>query len=126
MAKNPGCIKLVLWIGVILLLLWFLIFCFAPESLLTSLRSNETQGYHLRLFGIFPLTWAILFFFALKNPEKHGEIINGAIIAAFLTIIGIVVFHFLEASAGMFQWVNAVILFVYALLLLACKPKAAA
>lgn len=125
MAKGPGSIKLVLWIGVIVLFLWFLIFCFAPESLLTSLRSNETHGYFLRLYGIFPLSWAILFLLALKNPDKNRAIINGAIIAGFLTVISIVVFHFLEAAAGLFQWVSAGVLFVYTLLLLACMPKSA-
>jgi len=126
MPKNPGSIKLVLWLGIVILFLWFLIFCFAPESLLTSLRSNETQGYFLRLYGIFPLGWAILFLLALKDPGKNSAIISGAIITGFLAVISIVAFHFLEAAAGLFQWVSAVVLFVYSLLLLACKPKAAA
>lgn len=125
MAKNLGFVRLVLWIGIIILLFWFLTFCFAPESMLASMGSNETHGYFLRLYGIFPLSWAILFLFALKDPEKNRAIINAAIITGFLTVISIVVFHFLEAPAGWYQWVCAVVLFIYTLLLSASRPKAA-
>ena len=80
MEKNPGPIKLLLCIGIVLFLFWFLIFCFAPEKFLAALAMSETKGFFLRVYGIFPLCWAILFFFALKDIEKNMAIINGAII----------------------------------------------
>jgi len=125
MAKNLGCIKLLLWIGIVLFLLWFLIFTFAPQSMLTALGFFETQGFFLRLYGIFPLGWAILFFFALKDIEKNMAIINSGIITGFLVIISVVVFHFVQSATGWFHWVSAAILFVFNLLLLISKPKAA-
>ncbi|MBU1339965.1 MAG: hypothetical protein KKD56_13010, partial [Acidobacteria bacterium] len=91
MGKKLGFIKLLLWIGIVLFLFWFLIFCFAPEKILAALSMSETKGFFLRVFGIFPLGWAILFFFALKDIEKNMAIINGAIITGVLATISIVV-----------------------------------
>jgi len=126
MAEKLGCIKLLLWIGIALFLLWFLTFSFAPESLLSSLTFMETQGFFLRLYGIFALGWAVLFLFALKDPERNIAIINGAIITGALVIISIVVYHFVEGTTGWFHWLSAVVLLVFNALLFICKPKATA
>ncbi|MDH4219507.1 MAG: hypothetical protein OEY18_04060 [Candidatus Aminicenantes bacterium] len=125
MAKNLGCVKLLLWIGIVLFFLWFLTFSLAPESLLASLSLMETQGFFLRLYGIFPLGWAVLFLLALKDPEKNIAIINAAIITAAFVIISIVLFHFIESTTGWFHWLSAVVLLVYNAALFVCKPKAA-
>jgi len=124
MAKNVGCIRLLLWIGIVLFLIWFVIFSFAPEKILTALSFFETKGFFLRLYGIFPLGWAVLFFFALKDVEKNIAIINSAIITGVLVIISIVVYHFIEAATGWFHWLSAVVLLVYNVLLFVFKPKA--
>jgi len=100
MAKNLGCIKLLLWIGIVLFFLWFLTFSLAPESLLASLSLMETQGFFLRLYGIFPLGWAVLFLLALKDAEKNIAIINGAIITAAFVIISIVIYHLVESTVS--------------------------
>lgn len=123
MAKNLGTIKLLLWIGIVLFLLWFIIFSFAPERILSALSIPETHGFFLRLYGIFPLGWAVLFLFALKDVERNIAIINGAIITAALVIISIVVYHFIETATGWFHWSSAAVLFVYNVLLFIFKPK---
>lgn len=124
MAKNLGTIKFLLWIGIILFFLWFIIFSFAPERILTALTVPETQGFFLRLYGIFPLGWAVLFLFALKDVERNIAIINSAIITAALVIISIIVYHFIETATGWFHWSSAAVLFVYNMLLFIFKPKA--
>jgi len=113
-----------LWIGIVLFLLWFIIFSFTPERILTALAVPETQGFFLRLYGIFPLGWAVLFLFALKDVERNIAIINSAIITAALVIISIVVYHFIETATGWFHWSSAAVLFVYNMLLFIFKPKA--
>jgi len=125
MAKNLGCIKLLLWIGIVLFFIWFLTFCFAPESLLASMSFMETQGFFLRMYGIFPLGWAVLFLLALKDAEKNIAIINGAIITGALVIISIVVYHLVESTTGWFHWLSAVVLLVFNALLFVCRPKPA-
>lgn len=125
MAKNPGCIKLLLWIGIVLFFLWFLTFTFAPQSTLAALGFFETQGFFLRLYGIFPLGWAVLFLYALKDVEKNMAIINSAIITGLLVVISIVVFHFVQSATGWFHWLSAAVLLVYNVLLFIFKPKAA-
>lgn len=125
MAEKIGTIKLLLWIGIVLFLLWFLTFSLAPEKILNALALPETQGFFLRMYGIFPLGWAILFFFALKDAEKNIAIINSAIITAIFVIIAIVIYHFAMTTTGWFHWLSIAILFVYNLLLFIFKPKAA-
>ena len=125
MAAKIGTIKLLLWIGIVLFFLWFLTFSFAPERILSALALPETQGFFLRMYGIFPLGWAVLFFFALKDAEKNIAIINGAIITAIFVIIAIVIYHFAMTTTGWFHWLSIAILFVYNLLLFIFKPKAA-
>lgn len=125
MAGNLRTIRLLLWIGIVLFLLWFLTFSFAHEKILTTLGVPETQGFFLRLYGIFPLGWAVLFLFALKDVEKNIAIVNGAIITGALVIISIVVYHFVKTTTGWFHWVSGVVLLVYNALLFIFKPKAA-
>jgi hypothetical protein len=123
MQKNLACIKLLLWIGIVLFLLWFLIFSIAPERTLPALGFFENQRFILRLYGIFQLSWAILFFFALKDVKKNMAIINSAIITGALVIIYIVAYHFVKIKTGWFLLLSAAILLVYAVLLFICKPK---
>ncbi|MBN1222423.1 MAG: hypothetical protein JXB23_04205 [Candidatus Aminicenantes bacterium] len=125
MTKNLASIKLWLWIGIIFFVLWFLIFSLAPESFLSSLTVMEAQGYFVRLYGIFPLGWAVLFLFAVRDVEKNIAIINSAIITAAFTIISVVVFHFVKSGTGWFHWVSAVVLLIYNVILFMLKPKAA-
>jgi hypothetical protein len=125
MQKNLGCIKLLLWIGIVLFFLWFLIFCIAPESVLAALTVVETRGYFLRLYGIFPLSWIVLFLFALKDVEKNRAIINAGIITGVFVIISLVVYHFIEGGEGLFHWISAAIMLIYTVLLFIFKPKAA-
>ena len=126
MAKKYASLKLLLWIGIIFYVLWFLIFSLAPQSFLEQLSFMETQGFFLRLYGIFPLGWAVLFLFALKDVEKNAAIIHAAIITGAFVIISILVYHFVESTTGWFHWASAVVLLVYNFLLFVFKPKAAA
>jgi hypothetical protein len=126
MAKKHGFLKLLLWIGIVFYVVWFLIFSLAPQSFLVKLSLMETQGFFLRLYGIFPLGWAVLFLFALKDVERNVAIINGAIITGAFVIISILAYHFIESTTGWFHWVSIIVLFIYNLLLFICKPKATA
>ena len=124
MAKNLGKIKALMWIGIILFFIWFLIFTFAPSSMLESLNFIEVEGYFLRMYGILPLGFAILFFLALKDIEKNILIVKGAIIIADLVIIANVIYHFaVERVPSWFLWTSMIILFVYSSLLFLFKPK---
>ncbi len=125
MAKNPASIKVVLWIYIILLALWFLLFSFAPAKLLAAIGSSETSGFYLRLYGIFPLGWVILFLFALKDLEKNLAILNSAIIVSILTALSVILVHLGKPGMGLFQWVSVAIMVVFALLIYIYKPKAA-
>lgn len=120
-----GKIKLLLWIGIGLFFVWFLVFSLAPEKILTALAFPETQGFFLRMFGIFPLSWAVLFFFALKNAVKNLAIINCGIISAALLIIAFLIFNFtMEITVGWFLWLSVIVLFVFNVLVFMFKPKA--
>ena len=44
MAKNLRTLKALMWVGIILFLIWFLIITFAPSSLLESLDFVEVDG----------------------------------------------------------------------------------
>lgn len=125
MAEKRETIKLLVWIGIVLYLLWFLIFCIASAGILSALTVPETGGFFLRLYGIFPLGWAVLFFFALKDVKKNLAIINSAIITGAFVIISVVVFHFIESATGWFHWLSAAVLLIYNLLLFIFKPKVA-
>lgn len=123
MAKSLGSLRFLLWIGVVLMLLWFLIFCFGPAKFLASLKVSEGPSYFLRLYGVFPLGWGILFVFALKDIEKNIAIINAAIITGILACISVVAYGFGFKATGAFHWTSAVILLVYSLLLYFFKPE---
>jgi hypothetical protein len=124
MQKNAACIRLLLWVGIALFLLWFLAFSIAPERLLPALGLSENHGFIPRLYGIFQLSWAILFFFALKDVEKNIAIINGAIITGALTVIFLVAYHIAKTKTGWFLLASAAVLLIYTALLYICKPKA--
>lgn len=124
MAEKVGGIKLLLWIGVVLFFVWFLIFSIDPESVLASLSLTETQGFFLRMYGIFQLSWAVLFFFALRDVKRNIAIINAGIITGALVVISIVAYQFIETPTFWWQWLSAILIFVYSLLLLIKKPKA--
>jgi hypothetical protein len=124
MEKNLRIIKFLMWIGIVLFFLWFLIFSFAPKSILTALDFIEIEGYFLRMFGILPLAWAILFLFALKDIEKNVAIIRCAIITADLIVAANVIYNFaIEKIPSWFLWTSIVVLFVYTTLLFIFKPK---
>jgi inner membrane protein involved in colicin E2 resistance len=123
MQENPVFIKVLLWIGIVLFLLWFLAFSIAPERTLPALGLSEHHGFIPRLYGIFQLSWAILFFFALKDIEKNMAIINGALITGALVIIFLVVYSIIKS--GWYLLLGAALLLVYTVLLFLCKPKPA-
>ena len=126
MAEKVGTIKLLILIGILLFFGWFLIFSLAPEKILTSLALPETQGFFLRMFGIFPLSWAVLFLFALKDVVKNLAIINNGIITGALVIIAFLICNFtMEITVGWFLWLSIVVLFIFNVLVFIIKPKAA-
>jgi len=125
MPKNPVCIKVLLWIGVAMFLLLFLASTIAPEQTLPALGLSEPQGFIIRLYGIFQLSWAFLFFFALKDVEKNLAIINSAIITGVLVVVFFVVYQFAVIKSGGYLLLNAALLLVYAVLLFLCKPRPA-
>jgi hypothetical protein len=64
MAENIGVIKILLWINTVLFFLCFMLFTFALPNILTALEFIEIERDFLRMFGILPMSWAILLFFA--------------------------------------------------------------
>jgi hypothetical protein len=126
MADKLGTIRLLLGLGVVLMLAWFIVFSLAPAAILASLAFIETEGFFLRMFGIFPLGWAVLFFFASKDPGKNLAIINGGIITGALLIIAILVYSFIvKVPLGWFNWLSTAVLFIFNVLLFISKPKSA-
>ena len=126
MAEKAGTIKFLVWIGIVLYFVWFLIFSLAPKGILTALALPETHGLFLRMFGIFPLSWAVLFLFALKDVKKNIAIINSAIITAALVIVAFLIYNFtVEITLGWFLWISIIVLFGFHLLLFIFKPKVA-
>lgn len=123
MPKNPVCMKVLLWIGVALFLLCFLGSTIAPELILPALGFSEHPGLIIRLYGIFQLSWAILFFFALKDVEKNLAIINSAIITGALVVVFFVVYQFAMLKSGWYLLLNAALLLFYTVLLFLCKPR---
>ncbi len=123
MAKSLGSLRFLLWIGIVLFLLWFLLFCFGSAKLLAGLSFNDVPSFMMRLYSIFPLSWAILFLFALKDIEKNIAIVNAGIITGILVVISIVVFHFVFKATGMFHWISAVVMLIFSFLLYMFKPE---
>ena len=125
MKEHLRMLKILMWVGVVLYFFWFLIFSVAPKSILTALEFVEIEGYFLRMLGILPLGWAILFLFALKDVVKNAAIIRCAIITADLMIAANVIYHYaVERIPGWFIWTSVLVLFVYSSLLWIFKPKA--
>jgi hypothetical protein len=125
MQENSVCIKVLLWIGIALFLLWFLAFSIAPERLLPVLGLAENHGFIPRLYGVFQLSWAILFFFALKDIKKNLAIINGAIITGAVVVVFLVVYQFARVKSGWYLLLGAALLLAYTVMLFLCKPKPA-
>ena len=126
MAEKLGIIKLLLGLGIVLMLIWFIAFSLAPAAILTSLALVETQGFMLRMFGIFPLSWAVLYLFASKDPEKNLAIINSGIITGAFMIIAVLIYYFTVSIAlGWFIWLSTAVLFIFCVLLFISKPKLA-
>lgn len=124
MAEKPGITRLLLWISIFSFFLWFLIFSLAPAKILSALALPETQGLFLRMFGIFPLGWSVLFLFALKDVAKNLAIINSGIITAALLIIAFLIYTLaVQCTKSWFLWLSIVVLFVLNLLLFIFKPK---
>jgi hypothetical protein len=125
MARNPVCIKVLLWIGVVLFLLLFLCSTLAPEHVLPALGFSEYHDLIIRLYGIFQLSWALLFFFALKDVEKNLAIINSAIITGIMVVVFFVIYQFVVIKSGWYLLINAALVLSYTVLLFLCKPKPA-
>ena len=126
MAEKTGMLKLLVWKGIVLFFIWFLVYCFAPVGILTALAFPETKGLFLRIFGIFPLSWAVLFLFAVKDIQKNLAIINSAIITGASVIIATLIYYFsVDITLGWFIWLSLAVLFVYNSTLFILKPKAA-
>jgi hypothetical protein len=125
MPKKQVCIKVLLWIGVAMFILLFLASTIAPERTLPILGLSEPQGFIVRLYGIFQLSWALLFFFALKDVEKNLAIINSAIITGVLVVVFFVVYQFAVIKSSWYLLLNASLLLFYTVLLFLCKPRSA-
>ena len=123
MPKNPVFIKVLLWIGVAMFLLCFLASTLAPELTLPALGFSEYNRLIIRLYGIFQLSWAVLFFFALKDVEKNLAIVNSAIITGVVVVVFFVVYQFAVIKSGWYLLLNAAFLLVYTVLLFLCKPR---
>jgi hypothetical protein len=123
MQNNRVCIKVLLWIGVGLFLLCFMGSTLVPEHILPALGLSEYDGLIIRLYGIFQLSWALLFFFALKDVEKNLAIINSAIITGAMVVVFFVIYQFVVIKSGWYLLTNAAFLLSYTVLLFLCKPK---
>jgi hypothetical protein len=126
MADKLGTIKLLLGVGIVLMLGWFIIFSLVPASILASLALLETKGFFLRMFGIFPLSWAVLYLLARKDAEKNLAIIKGGIVTGFFMILAALIYALaVNAALGWFIWLSIAVLFVFNVLLVVFKPKSA-
>jgi len=123
MFRNQAFIKVLLWIGVALFLLCFLGSTVAPKRVLPAIGLSQYNDFIIRLYGIFQLSWALLFFFAQKDVEKNLAIINSAIITGAAVAVFFVVYQFATKKPGWFVLVNAAILLAYAILLFLFKPR---
>lgn len=125
MPKNPVLIKVLLWIGVALFLLCFLGSTVAPERVLPAIGLSQYNDFIIRLYGIFQLSWALLFFLARKDVEKNLAILNAAIITGAAVAVFFVVYQFAAKKPGWFLLVNAAFLLAYTILLFLFKPRPA-
>ena len=125
MLKNQVCIKVLLWIGIALFLFCFIGSTLVPEHVLPALGLSEHDGFIIRLYGIFQLSWALLFFFALKDVEKNLAIINSAIITGAMVVVFFVIYQLAVIKSGRHLLINAALVLSYTVLLFLCKPKPA-
>jgi len=123
MSRNPAFIRVLLWIGVVAFLLCFLGSTIFPELALPAVGLSEPQGFIIRMYGIFQLSWAVLFIFALQDVEKNLAIINSAIITGVLVAAFFVVCQFAAIKSGGGLWLNAGLVLIYTALLFLCKPR---
>lgn len=123
MPKNPVCIKVLLWIGITLFLLCFIGSTLVPEHVLPALGFFGLDGFIIRLYGIFQLSWVLLFFFALKDVEKNLAIINSAIITGAMVVVFFVIYQLAVIRSGWHLLINAAFVLSYTVLLFLCKPK---
>ena len=125
MPKNPVCIKVLLWVGMALFLLCFICSTLTPERVLPALGFSEYNGLIIRLYGIFQLSWALLFFFSLKDIEKNLAVINSAIITGALVVVFFLIYQLAVIKSGWYLLINAAFVLSYTVLLFLCKPKPA-
>ncbi len=125
MPKNLVYIKVLLWIGIALFLLCFVGSTLVPEHVLPAVGMSKYNGFIIRLYGIFQLSWALLFFLALKDVEKNLTIINSAIITGTMVVVFFVIYQLTVKKSGWFLLINAALVLSYTALLLLCKPKPA-
>jgi uncharacterized membrane protein len=123
MPKNPVCIKVLLWIGAVLFVLCFLASTIAPERALPAVGFSEPRGFIIRLYGIFQLSWALLFFFAQKDPEKNLAIINSAVITGAMVAVFFIIYQIAIIKSGWHLFLNAALVLVYTALVFLCKPR---
>ena len=123
MRKNPVCIKVLLWIGMALFLLCFIGSTLIPERVLPALGLSEYDGFIIRLYGIFQLSWALLFFFALKDVERNLAIINVGIMTGAMVVVFFVIYQLTVIKSGFHLLINAALMLSYTVLLSLCKPK---
>ena len=125
MLKNPACIKVLLWFGIALFFLCFIGSTLTPELVLPDLGLSEYDDFIIRLYGIFQLSWALLFFFALRDVEKNLAIINSAIITGTMVVVFFVIYQLAVIKSGWNLLINAALVLSYTVLLFLCKPKPA-
>jgi hypothetical protein len=123
MVKNPVCIKVLLWIGAVSFLLCFIGSTLVPEHVLPALGLSDYNGFIIRLYGIFQLSWALLFLYALKDVERNLAIINVAIIIGIMVVVYYVIYQLTVIKSGGHLLMNAALVFIYTALLFLCKPK---
>ncbi len=108
-----------------LFLVCFLASTVAPEQTLPALGFSGYDDLTIRLYGIFQLSWALLFYFAQKNPEKNLAIIHSAIVTGSLVAALLLFYPLTGRRADGYLWLNAAILLVYTALLFIFKPRPA-
>ena len=123
MPKKQFCIKVLLWIGVVLFFLCFIGSTIVPDHVLPALGFSEYSGLVIRLYGIFQLSWALLFFFALRDVEKNLAIINVGIMTGAMVAVFFVIYQLAVIKSGFHLFINAALMLSYSALLFLCKPK---
>ncbi len=123
MRPKPACMTILLRIGVVLFFLTFLGSTIVPERVLPALGFASYNGFIIRLYGIFQLSWVILLFFAQKDVERNRAIIDAALITGASVVAFFVVYQFAVIKSGGYLLVNAALVFIYTALIFLCRPK---